>query len=93
MQLDTTNPDPNALDPQHVTVRLTSGASHDIDLLCTFGHPDAALTDEENLSKFRRCAALGRIPLPASSVERLIEMVSAIEQLDNAADLVGATLA
>ncbi len=93
VQLDTANSNPNALDPQHVAVQLKSGASHDIHLPHTYGHPDAALTDEENLAKFRRCAALGRRPLPAASVERLIEMVSAIERLEDAADLVGATLA
>ena len=93
VQLDTANPDPNALDPQRIAVQLNSGARHEIHLPHTYGHPDAALSVSENLAKFRRCANLGRKPLPASSVERLIEMVAAIERLDDVAGLVGATLA
>lgn len=40
---DTANPDQNALDPQRVTVWLTSGAVHAIDLPHVFGHPAVPL--------------------------------------------------
>jgi 2-methylcitrate dehydratase PrpD len=93
VRLDEANPDPNALDPQHFVVRLKSGPTHEIHLQRTYGHPEAALSEAENLAKFRRCAVLGRRPLPERAIERLIDRVAALEKLTDVSDLVAATLA
>jgi aconitate decarboxylase len=91
--LDTQNPDPNALDPQHVAVVLTSGARHDIHLPRTYGHPDVPLSDAENIAKFRRCLAMGRIPLGDAAADRLIALVDRLENEPDASALVTATMA
>jgi 2-methylcitrate dehydratase PrpD len=80
-----TNPDPNALDPQTITVRLTSGAQHAITLPHVFGHPAVPLTDAQNEEKFRRCAGYGRIPLP--DPDPLIAAVTGIADLPDIAVL------
>jgi 2-methylcitrate dehydratase PrpD len=76
--VDNGNPDPNALDPQTVKVTLKTGAQHAITLPCVYGHPDAALTEPENVDKFRRCCGYGARPLSASAVDTLIEAVGGI---------------
>jgi 2-methylcitrate dehydratase PrpD len=79
------NPDPNALDPQTITVRLTSGVEHAITLPHVFGHPAAPLSDAQNEDKFRRCATYGRIPLP--DPDRLIAAVAGIKDVPDIAIL------
>ena len=49
------NPDQNALDPQTISVTLTSGAHHTITLPHVYGHPAVPLSRQENEAKFRRC--------------------------------------
>jgi 2-methylcitrate dehydratase PrpD len=67
------NPEENALSPQRIVVRLTSGATHEVLLPVVYGHPDAALTDAENGEKFHRCCAHAGIPrAQAEAVQRLV---------------------
>ena len=73
------NPDLNALTPQSVTVRLTSGADHTVDLAEVYGHPAVPLTPEENVAKFRRCCGYGLVPLVDTRVDALIAAVGALE--------------
>jgi 2-methylcitrate dehydratase PrpD len=87
--LDTDNPDQNALDPQRITVWLTSGAMHSIDLPHVYGHPKVPLTDAANEEKFRRCTTYGRLPL--TDPDRLIAAVATVESLTDIADLVRLT--
>ncbi|MCC5975232.1 MAG: MmgE/PrpD family protein [Rubellimicrobium sp.] len=84
------NPDENALDPQRVTVRLTSGLEHAITLPHVFGHPAVPLSEAQNEEKFRRCAGYGRLPLP--DPDRLIAAVAGIETLQDIAELPRLTL-
>ena len=79
------NPDPNALGPQRVTVRLTDGR-----LLC---HPVAAmlasparpLDQAACLAKFRRCWAFAAEPL--GPPEPLLALVEALEDVADVRDL------
>ena len=79
------NPDPNALDPQTITVRLTSGIEHAITLPHVFGHPAAPLSDAQNEERFRRCATYGRIPLP--NPDRLVAAIAGIADMPDIASL------
>ncbi|MFB2552330.1 MmgE/PrpD family protein [Ensifer soli] len=82
------NPNNSAMAPQTVTVRLASGAEHRVTMDAVYGHPDRALTRAEHLDKFRRCWA--RVPaLDPAAGEALIEVVDAIEDLDDVAEIVG----
>jgi len=83
--LDEGNPDQNALDPQTITVRLTSGATHSVHLPHVYGHPAVPLTVAENEAKFRRCAGFGRVPM--ADPVGMIAAVGAIESLPDIAAL------
>lgn len=77
------NPDANAIHPQTIEVRLKSGATHGIVLEQSPGHPDAPLSGEQNLEKFRRCWGYGANPLPVEAGEEMIRLVEALETLDD----------
>jgi 2-methylcitrate dehydratase PrpD len=87
------NPDLNALDPQTIKVRLTSGAEHSLTLTEVYGHPRAPLSEAENIAKFRRCAGYGARPLPKEKVEAMIATIADLQSLSDAARLVDLTLA
>ncbi len=80
------NPDQNALDPQTITVRLTSGASHSITLPHVYGHPAVPLTAAENLAKFHRCLSYAARPLPTAAA--LADAVTRLEEIDDIVTLV-----
>lgn len=83
------NPDVNALAPQWFKITLKDGAEHEIHLPQVYGHPEAALTDAENLEKFRRVTGFARAPIPPAQADALIEAVERIETLSDAAALAG----
>lgn len=88
VELDPDNPDPNALDPQHITVRLHGGAVHAVHLPRVYGHPAVPLTAAENEAKFRRCLGYARRPLPPAQADALVAAVAALETLEDTAALV-----
>lgn len=73
------NPDLNALDPQRIEVELRDGTQHAIDLPRVFGHPDAPLSREQNVEKFRRCCGYGLRPLPGKQIDALVAAVEGLE--------------
>ncbi len=79
------NPDQNALTPQSIAVTLNGGARHEITLAEVYGHPDVALTEAENVAKFRRCAGFARTPL--ADPQPLIDAVADLETMPDIAAL------
>ncbi len=77
------NPDPNALAPQTVVIRLKDGREHRIDVPHTLGSPERPLTRAQHLDKFRRCLQSGVAELPADAAERVIALVDDLDNLDN----------
>lgn len=75
------SPDPNALVPQRVTVRLHSGAQHSWTCKAMLANPARPLTREQHLAKFRRCVEFAAVPLSAGTADRLIECVDRLETL------------
>lgn len=88
VELDEANPDPNALDPQTITVRLHSGAVHVLHLPRVFGHPAVPLTAAENEAKFRRCLTYATRPIPAAQADALVAAVAGLEDLTDITALV-----
>ena len=82
------NPDPNALAPQTVTVRLTSGATHTWRCDTMLASPQRRLTRARALAKFRRCLTLSAEPLPEDRADRLIEMVDGLEDVSDTGQVV-----
>lgn len=78
------NPDQNALDPQTITVTLKNGARHALTLPHVYGHPQAPLSREENIAKFRRCCGYGLRPLPEENIAAIID---AIDRLEDETDI------
>jgi 2-methylcitrate dehydratase PrpD len=81
-------PDPNALTPVTVEVRLDGGARHQITLDIVYGNPGNPMTREAHLAKFRRNWRAAAGPLPAANAARLIDRVDGIESLGDVREIV-----
>jgi 2-methylcitrate dehydratase PrpD len=83
----TDSPDQNAIVPQRVVVRLKDGAEHAITIRAIYGHPDAALTETENLDKFTRNCSYARSPVAPELQDQLIAFIANWETVDDVARL------
>jgi aconitate decarboxylase len=82
------NPDPNALAPVTVVVRLNDGATHETSVSEVYGSPARPMGREAHLAKFRANWLSGAKPLPEAAGERLIELVDELEAVRDVAVLV-----
>jgi 2-methylcitrate dehydratase PrpD len=82
------NPDPNALGPVNVVVRLRGGAMHEASVGEVYGSPARPMGREAHLAKFRANWISGARPLPEAAGERLIELVDELEAVRDVAVLV-----
>jgi aconitate decarboxylase len=80
---DDGNPDPNALAPQSVSVRLIKGKSINWRCDTMLANPRRPLSRVRQLQKFHRCMEFSAEPLSNSSSEALI---SSTEHLEDLAD-------
>ena len=83
VMIDDGTPDPNALTPQRVVVRLKSGAEHEWRCTAMLAAPDRRLSREQHLAKFRRCWEFAADTLSATAAETLVAMVDSLEHLDD----------
>ena len=81
------NPDVNALWPQRFVITLRDGRRWERRIDTPIGHPDNPLGRERHLAKFRKCWAIGGMPVARG--EELIARVDALEQSPDAAELAG----
>jgi 2-methylcitrate dehydratase PrpD len=77
------NPDPNALAPQTVIVRLRNGTDLAWRCEAMLANPARPLTQDQHLAKFRRCLDFSATRLSPDGGERLIEAVDRLEELDD----------
>jgi aconitate decarboxylase len=82
------NPDPNALTPVTVVVRLNGGATHETCVSEVYGSPARPMGREAQLAKFRANWLSGARPLPEAAGERLIELVDELEAVHDVSVLV-----
>jgi 2-methylcitrate dehydratase PrpD len=75
------NPDPNALAPQSVTVRLADGRALTWRCETMLASPSRPLDHAAHLDKFRRCWQLAAEPLPPDNREHLIGLVDGLETI------------
>jgi hypothetical protein len=80
------NPNPNALVPQEVTVRLNDGTIMRLAIDAMLASPARPLSREAQLSKFYRCWALSAEPL--GSPETVIALIDALEDCQDVGQLV-----
>lgn len=77
------NPDPNALGPQRVELRLRGGRRREVAVEHVLGSPERPLTATQARAKFDACFRAFDIPAP----ERLWETASRLETLPDAGEL------
>jgi aconitate decarboxylase len=77
------NPDPNALAPQRVVVRLQDGTEHLWSCETMLANPARPLTREQHLAKFHRCLDFAAMPLAPDAPARLVEAIDHLELVEN----------
>ena len=77
------NPDPNALTPITVVVRLKEGRELSRTIHTVYGNPAKPMSREAHLAKFRRNFERALNPLPSENADRLIEMLERVEHLED----------
>jgi len=87
--VDDANPDPNALAPQSVSVRLTDGTTLTWRCDTMLAHPSRPLSSEEYLKKFRRCLEFAATALRADAAGQLQEQIDALERVEDVRALAG----
>jgi aconitate decarboxylase len=75
------NPDPNALTPVVVTVRLSRGRELSRRIDTVYGNPAKPMSREAHLAKFRRNFSSAVNALPARNADALIETLDGIEHV------------
>lgn len=81
------NPDPNALSPIKVTVRLADGTEHSKPLTTVYGNPANPMTRDAHLAKFRTNAQAAARPLTDKAIEAIITMVDNLDEQSSVASL------
>ncbi|MFO1086006.1 MAG: MmgE/PrpD family protein [Reyranellaceae bacterium] len=89
--LSDSNPDPNALAPQGLSVHLKDGRTFEWRCETMLANPARPLTRDQHLAKFTRCLDFAATLLPAHTAKSLIDTVDNLEQVTDATVL--ATLA
>jgi 2-methylcitrate dehydratase PrpD len=77
------NPDPNALTPVTVSVRLRDGRALSRSLDLVYGNPAKPMSREAHLAKFRRNVGSALEPLPRKNADAVIEMVEQLEDVED----------
>ena len=81
------NPDPNALSPQKVTVRLANGTVLTWNCTSMLASPSRPLDRAAHLDKFRSCWQFAAEILPPDNRERLIGLVDRLETIADLREL------
>jgi 2-methylcitrate dehydratase PrpD len=81
------NPDPNALTPHDLIMRMKDGTEHRWHCAAMLASPERRLTREQHLAKFRDCCRYAADPLAPAQIERLIAMVDALDEVADMRDM------
>ena len=81
------NIDPSALAPVTIEARLISGERRSATCERIRGSPDAMLSHDEFIAKFRRCAEYALRPVASGPLDRLIERVLDLENVREVSEL------
>jgi 2-methylcitrate dehydratase PrpD len=82
--------DPSALVPVTLEARLSNGETRTARCDRMRGSPDAMLTRDEFIAKFRRCAEYAVHPLPSHRLDAVIDQVLNLEKVADASGLAAA---
>jgi 2-methylcitrate dehydratase PrpD len=82
------NPDPNALTPHDVVVRFKDGRERRWHCAEMLASPARRFTRAQHLEKFRYCCGFATEKLADDKIERLIELVDRLEDVDDVRALI-----
>ncbi|MFC2002279.1 MmgE/PrpD family protein [Chloroflexota bacterium] len=74
--------------PGKVEIRLNNGKSYSMEIDIPYGHPQNPITWPDLTDKFRDCASYSAIPLSKQDIEKTIDMVSHLEEIEDIRQLV-----
>jgi 2-methylcitrate dehydratase PrpD len=74
--------------PGGVIITMKDGTEYTEEVEHCLGSVERPMTFEDCTKKFRECAASSIKSLPADTVEKVIEMVAALEKLDDATEII-----
>jgi aconitate decarboxylase len=86
------NLDPNALAPQHLTVRLKNGRIFEQAMPAVFGAPEAPMSASDQREKFDDCCCHAINPLNKNQIQTLVDAIDNIEKLDDVSSLLDLTI-
>jgi 2-methylcitrate dehydratase PrpD len=87
--LDASDPGPGEAGPGRIRVTLIDGTAHQVDIHEPYGHPRYPISWGDLTDKFRECASYAAEPLEEDTVERIIEIVTRLEDVDDIRDVMG----
>ncbi|MBI2832127.1 MAG: MmgE/PrpD family protein [Chloroflexi bacterium] len=73
----------NKMGPGMVEIELTDGKVYSRRVDVAYGNPRNPITPQDLADKFRNCALSSAKPLPERNVEKIIEMVGHLEEVDD----------
>ena len=82
------NPDPNALSPVEVEIRMENGEKFFKRLNTVYGNPNKPLTRDAHLAKFRRNWKASAISLPIEDGEAIIKIIDNLEEVEDIRTLI-----
>jgi 2-methylcitrate dehydratase PrpD len=83
-----TSMDRHGVGPGGVIITMNDGTEYTEEVEHCLGSVARPMTFEDCAKKFRECAACSIKPLPADKVEKVIEMISRLEHLDDATEII-----
>jgi 2-methylcitrate dehydratase PrpD len=80
--------DRHGVGPGGVIITMEDGTEYREEVEHCLGSVERPMTFEDCTKKFRECAACSMKPLPADTVDKVIEMVGKLEKLDDATEII-----
>lgn len=87
--VDDGNPDPNAMSPQRVELRLKDGREFAVDMPAFPGSPEKPLDMAQQDAKFEACCASACPPLPAAQTRELARRLRGLDAERDLREIVG----
>lgn len=77
------------LTPGRVEIRTKHGPAYSRTVEFAYGHPKNPVSKQDLVDKFRDCAAYAVRPVPKANVDRVIELIGRLEQVDDVGQVMG----
>lgn len=78
----------NKLGPAMVKIELRNGKSYTKAVNFAYGNPQNPISWQDLTDKFRDCASYSARPISKENIERIIEMISHLDEIDNIAEII-----